>query len=67
MSGKWQKLWKGCLAPQSKISNHERHEIQGVIFEVYHEMGSGFLEAVNQGGLKENLHVVEFRASARWS
>ena len=49
--------------------NHERHEeheriilkdesyaIQGAIFEVYREMGSGFLEAVYQECLLKEFH-----------
>ncbi len=47
--------------------NHERHEkvffkeesylIQGAIFEVYREMGCGFLEAVYQECLEKELHL----------
>ena len=50
--------------------NHETHEtdekmlfktevyaIQGAIFDVYREMGCGFLEAVYQEGLERELHL----------
>ena len=52
-----------------RVTNHERHEqhekvlfrdesyaIQGAIFEVYRELGCGFVEAVYQEGL-----AIEFR------
>ncbi|HRP90074.1 MAG TPA: GxxExxY protein [Edaphocola sp.] len=37
------------------IYKEESYAIQGAIFDVYHEMGCGFLEAVYQGCLEKEL------------
>ena len=43
----------------------ECYKVQGAIFEVYREMGSGFLEAVYQECLKREFHKQGIPASAQ--
>jgi GxxExxY protein len=40
----------------SLIFEEETYAIRGALFEVYKEMGSGFLEAVYQECLEKELH-----------
>jgi len=46
------------------LYKRESYEIQGAIFEVYKEMGNGFLEAVYQETLCKELRTREFLSPA---
>ncbi|MGA9665989.1 MAG: GxxExxY protein [Gallionella sp.] len=39
------------------ISEEETFQIRGALFEVYREMGSGFLEAVYQECMAKEMHM----------
>ena len=47
------------------VYREESHAIQGAIFEVYHEMGSGFLESVYQECLELELRAREIPFETR--
>ena len=47
------------------ILEQETYLIRGAVFEVYHELGSGFLEAVYQECLEKELHLRGIPYSAK--
>jgi GxxExxY protein len=53
-----------CLSPTYE-KLEEVYKLQGTIFEVYKEVGTGFLEAVYQESLKEELSLRDIPLEAQ--
>src|SRR6185369_7270716 len=51
------KFTKGAKMENELIFRDECYAIQGAVFEVYREMGCGFLEAVYQECLEKELRI----------